>query len=308
MTMNCPRCHADIADTATICPSCGSSVRSYSSSTFSYLPAGTPAWPTNIPQHYTYTTGNASPAAPIKKTPKATPEKPQRSAGTVLLTIAVLILVPILGAMLTLGSLYLHGQLGTRTTPAASNAGSTGQAQQQAANATPTTGDQLPDPQSFQKLTSISSTIGLTLSYPSNWVVEPPKVSTDNNYVRLYPQQQQINILFVINRYSAQASTNFSSADDMNQQTLQLISSQQGFNNVQESKTPPPPRMISNTPWTEADATYTDDNGNNMHILSLSVEHNKMYYNVVVLIPDVYYNEAMTKYILPMFNSIQFVS
>lgn len=298
MTMNCPRCHAEIADTAAVCPSCESPVRAYTPSTFSYLPAGTPAWPTSVPAHYAYATGIASPSAAAKQTTKTTSEKSQRSARTILLIAVVLIVVPLLGAALTLGSLYLHGQLGPGSTTAASSAKAT----------SAPSGHQLPDPQNFQKLTSISSTIGLTLSYPSNWVAEPPQVSTDTNYnyVDLHPQQQTLNILFVIIRYSALASTKFSSADDMNQQTLQSISGQQGFNNMQAAQTASPPRTISGTTWAEADATYTDDSGNAMRLLSISAQHNKLYYNVVVLIPNVYYDEAMQKYIQPMFSSIQF--
>lgn len=303
--MNCPRCHAEVADTATICPSCSMPLRSYTPSTFSYLPAGTPAWPASIPSQVAY---EADPTAVAAKGGKLTQEKSARSASSILLVVAVLVIVPLLGAVLTFSRLHNSGQSATQTAASAGSAGGTSQTQPSTAGATPTTtSSQLPAPQSFQKLTSIASAVGLTMSYPSNWVVEPPKLSTANNYVRLYPQQQsQVNILLVINRYSTQASTSFNSANDMNQQILQVIGSETGFNNLQVAQAATALRTIGGASWSEADATYTDDSGNAMRIVSVAVQHNKMYYNIVVLIPDVYYSDAMQKYIQPMFDSIQF--
>lgn len=304
--MNCPRCHAEVADSATNCPSCGMPLRSYTPSNFSYLPAGTPAWPARIPSHVAYEANDPSSAA--VKGSKLTSEKSTRSASSILIIVAVLVIVPLLGAVITFSRLHASGQSATQAAASTGSTGGSSQPQPSTAGATPTaTSNQLPTPQSFQKLTSIASAVGLTMSYPSNWIVEPPKLSTDNNYVRLYPQQQQqVNILLVINRYSTQASTSFNSANDMNQQILQVISSDTGFNNLQVAQTAPAPRTIGGASWSEADATYTDDSGNAMRIVSVAVQHNKMYYNIVVLIPDVYYSDAMQKYIQPMFDSIQF--
>ena len=44
-----------------------------------------------------------------------------------------------------------------------------------------------------------------------------------------------------------------------------------------------------------------------MHFATISVQHNKLYYTILLLIPDVYYDEAMQKYIQPMLDSLQFV-
>lgn len=306
--MNCPRCHAEVADTATICPSCGMQLRSSTptTATFSYLPAGTPAWPAGIPSQIAY---EVNPNVAAVKGGKLAQEKPARSASSILTIVAVLVIVPLLGAVLTFNNLHNSGRSATQAAASSGSTGSSSQTQPSTAGATPTTatGGQLPAPASFQKLTSIASAIGVTMSYPSDWVVESPQLSSSNNYVRLYPpQQQQVNILLVIYRYSTQASATITSAADMNQQILQVISTETGFNNLQVSQTPPAPRTIGGASWSEADATYTDDSGNAMHIVSLAVQHNKMYYNIVVLIPDVYYSDAMQKYIQPMLNSIQF--
>ena len=41
--MNCPRCNTELPDSAIFCVNCGSTIRPAS---FSYLPTGVPAWPT----------------------------------------------------------------------------------------------------------------------------------------------------------------------------------------------------------------------------------------------------------------------
>jgi hypothetical protein len=306
MTMNCPHCQTTLADAATFCPACGATIRPYTPTTFSYLPAGTPSWPTTVPQRPSYRTDLVSPTVTVKET-ATRDEKPRRLAREWLIIACVLILVPILGVLVTLGVFYLNGQLTRSPASAANTAGGGSTAQAPTAMVTSAPANQLPTPQTFQSLTSISSSLGLTLKYPSNWVADKPQISTDYNSVQLYPQQK-LGILFIIIRYSAQASSNVTSADDINQQNMQALSSQANIHNLQLVQPASPHRTISGVSWAEEDASFTDDNGNSIHVLSLSVQHNKLYYNIIVFIPDIYYQEAMQKYIQPMFDSVRFVS
>jgi hypothetical protein len=45
-----------------------------------------------------------------------------------------------------------------------------------------------------------------------------------------------------------------------------------------------------------------------MRFITISVQHKKLYYTIVLLIPNIYYDEAMQKYIQPMFDSLQFLA
>src|SRR5229473_3259093 len=49
--MNCPRCNTELPDTATYCVQCGAPSHPAS---FSYLPEGTPPWPTSAPKNFSY--------------------------------------------------------------------------------------------------------------------------------------------------------------------------------------------------------------------------------------------------------------
>jgi hypothetical protein len=94
----------------------------------------------------------------------------------------------------------------------------------------------------------------------------------------------------------------------MNQANLQAFSSQQGVHNLQLLQNAASQRTIGGTTWTEQDAGYQDNNGNAMRFTTISVQHKKLYYTIVLLIPNIYYDEAMQKYIQPMFDSLQFLA
>lgn len=317
--MNCPHCQTELADTASFCPACGSVIRPPALQTLSYLPAGTPPWPTSVPAHISsaQTMDALAPTVVVPRpTSKAQPPSTPRKRNW-LAILAVVILVPLLGAACTLGLLLLNGQATTiqhtLQQSGGNSAGSTGSTntsptQPPATSATQTSGNQLPTPQKFQDLTSIASLLGVTLKYPSNWVADPPQQTQYWNEERLYPQQQQLNIYFVIVRYTAQATASINNADDMNQQILQSMSSQSGFSNFQIATSAPTRITISNTTWEEQYATFSDSNGIPYHVFSISVQHKQLYYNIGIVLPDMYYNEAMQKYIQPMLQSVKFVS
>ncbi len=312
--MNCPRCQNELADSATFCPACGSAIRPYASQTLSYLPPGTPTWPASVPQRSTTynTMDTLSPTVVVPRPDLASKQTSGRPRSNWLLVAVVIILVPLLGAAFTFGSLLLNGHSGT-TQPLSQQATSstsngTTPSQQPSTSGTSTSGNQLPTPQKFQDLTSVSSLIGVTMKYPSNWVAAQPQQTQYGNSVILSPQQQQLGIEFAIGRYTAQVTSSIASADVMNQQVLQALSSTTGVNNFQITSSTPSKRTISGTSWEEQDAAFDDTNNSKIDVLSISVEHNKLYYNIETIIPDTYYNEAMQKYIQPMLDSVKFVS
>src|SRR5438105_14813516 len=107
--MTCPQCNADLPDSTAFCPRCGSSIRP---ATFSYLPASAPPWPTDVPQTPFYRAGSTAQATEEEGNlpgAKIVP-RPRRSAGSILVIIALLILVPVVGAGATLGLLWANGQ------------------------------------------------------------------------------------------------------------------------------------------------------------------------------------------------------
>jgi hypothetical protein len=249
----------------------------------------------------------------IETSTSATQTKSNVTARGVLIAVAVLVLVPLLGAAITLASLYTNGQLkgpaNTQTvvlpTPAATTSAST--ASTPAANSTRVATNQLPAASSFKKSIGAPN-LGIALQYPTNWAEDAPQTSTTSDYVRWHPQQTQYGILFVLQRFSTSTSTNFSSADDLNQQLIQSFSTTQGVHSLQTLQTTNPQPSIGGTTWSEQDAGYLNDNGIQIRFTAISVEHNKLYYNIVLIAPYIYYNEAMQKYIQPMFDSLKFLA
>src|SRR5437660_10361622 len=71
--MNCPRCSAELPDSALSCPRCGFQVRPTS---FSYVSAGSPPWPTTVPQSLSYVTGTGSQTTQTAKPMQQTPNTP----------------------------------------------------------------------------------------------------------------------------------------------------------------------------------------------------------------------------------------
>ena len=310
--MKCSRCQAELADSATYCTTCGTPTRISTPTSFSYLPVGAPPWPSSAPQGLSFTK-NAAPTVAAQVS--TTASKPKMSARGVLTTIMILVLVPLLGAAITLASLYANGRFNTTplpvvhvptptavATPGTSSTPGTGSTPGTSGSTT----NSLPAASTFQKSNGTTN-IGISLKYPGNWAEDAPQASTTSSYVRLHPQQTKYGIVFVLERFSASTSTSFSSADDLNNQLLQSISTAQGVHNLQNLQATSQ-RTIGGSQWSEQDTAYTDDAGNKIRLSTISIEHNKLYYNILVISPDIYYNEAMQKYIQPMFDSLQFLA
>src|SRR5258708_8622772 len=211
--MICSQCKTELPDSAAICTTCGRSTQTNMTGTFSYLPPGTPSWPTTVPQGLPYVAGRTElkPAIVDEVVPK-TATKPRRSLQSILLSAALLVFTPVVGVGLTLGSMYANGQFPPN---AGSNAVKvTIQPTSTPANSTPTVQPtQLPTPTAFQK-TNNTANIGVVLKYPNNWVEDSPQTSTSDVYVLLHPQQQSLAIIFMVRRFAQTATSNISNADN----------------------------------------------------------------------------------------------
>lgn len=255
-----------------------------------------------------HATATASSAEDELRSARRAAEKPRRSVGSILIMVALFILVPVIGVGATLGALWANGEIGvraahpavavstvTRQTPTASSGTTTPSAQ----------GNQLPTPTALQ--TTTSPEVGIKVQYPSDWVKEAPQSSSDSSSFAVHPQSaQHLGIDLYFQRFSATISSTINSSTELNQSNITSFSSFQGVHNMQLITPPASQRTIGGASWDEQDASFTNDNGTLFHFTTLSVKHNKMYYNITFYSPDVYYNEAMQKYFQPILDSLQF--
>jgi hypothetical protein len=304
--MNCPQCSAELSNSATFCPRCGTSLRPTS---FSYLPAGAPPWPNTPSQGYSYGPAVAvqapqttAPAAASFPTPK-----PRRSAGSILLVIALLALSVVLGAGGTLGVLALNGKFAPAPKVTAASI-PTPAPTPGAGTPTPTTtaqGNLLPTPSSF--VTINSQAIGVSLKYPGDWIADPPQSSSNSTTINLHPQQQ-IGVGFVVERLSSSATTQVGSADAFNRANLQALSNDSNIHNYSEVQPANATPTIAGMQWAERDATFANNANVVFHVVSISTMHNKLLYNIFYFAPGIAYSEAMQKYYSQMLASFQFTS
>lgn len=306
--MNCPQCAAELSNSATFCPRCGTSLRPTS---FSYLPTGAPPWPNTPPQGNSYGPATAVQTAQAT-TPAATSvpaSKPRRSVGGMLLVIALLALSVVLGAGGTLGVLALNGQFAPASKVTAASiptpAATPGPGTPAATPATTPQGNLLPTPSSF--ITINSQAVGVSLKYPGDWIADPPQSNSNSATVNLHPQQQ-IGVGFVIERLSSSATTQVGSADAFNQASLQSLSSDSNIHNYSEVQPANATPTIAGVQWTEQDATFANNSNVVFHVSSISVVRNKLLYNIFYFAPGVAFSEAMQKYYSQMLASFQFTS
>jgi hypothetical protein len=310
--MNCPQCNAVLPESATFCHSCGSPVRT---ATFSYLPPGTPAWPTTIPQRPIVIAGATAQTLQHKEkesnsSTKPLPARPKRSARTALIITTLFILVPLVGIGSTLGMLWFNGEIPVRTvnaslsvpspstqqTPGASNA-STPTAQAQT--------NQLPTPSSFQ--TATIAEVGVTLKYPKEWIKDVPQTTTNSVVLAFHPQQKNGIDLF-LERFTSATSAKLTSANDVNQNNLTSFQNAQGITNFHATSPSSAQVTVGGAQWDEQDATFSTSQGLVFHLTSIAVQHNQLYYDILFYAPGVVYNEAVQKYFQPMLSSLQFQS
>lgn len=305
--MNCPNCNANLADSASFCYSCGSSIRS---NTFSYLPEGTPPWPSNERMaSYSSHVGAGlappqaaqAPSSEMSRPVETSPVRPKRRARNILVALAVLALSILLGVGTSLAVLWSNGYIFTSTPNKPVHVPPVGV--RPTAPATTTTGNMLPAPTAFSTIRSTD--LGISMKYPSDWAkMGPQQASPDNMIVDF--SQQQFGIDFLIRRISGSTSARLNSATDANQAILVAFSNVPQVHNLQV--TGASQRMIGGVRWDEQDATFTSDTGDTFRFVTIAVSHNKLYYIISFLAPNVVYNEAIAKYIQPMLDSFQFLT
>ncbi|HAE83941.1 MAG TPA: hypothetical protein DCK85_11175 [Ktedonobacter sp.] len=310
--MTCPQCNAVLPESATFCHSCGSPIRSVS---FSYLPSGTPAWPSTIPQRPLASAGATAQAGQEKISPtKPLPSRPKRSARSVLIITALFILIPLVGIGATLGTLWFNGEIPVKTVNSSIHVppAPTQQAQTQqtpgTSTGTPTTPaqtNQLPTPASFQ--TATLAEVGATLKYPTEWVKDAPQSTTNSVVLAFHPQQKNGIDLFV-ERFTSTTSAKLTSTNDVNQNNLTSIQNAQGITNFHTISSSSTQVTIGGAQWDEQDATFSTTQGTIFHLTTMAVQHNQLYYDILFYAPGAVYNEAVQKYFLPMLESFQFQS
>ena len=334
--MKCSHCSGDLQDTATTCPQCGADQdkqnQQYPATTFSYLPAGTPPWPTTIPgyrhEHETFATNQPAPV------PTLLSSKRERKNTGFLNTLSILILMPVIGSLITLGLLYANGQFmhgsssnsastqGTYNNsarsahhtdssapqPATPQTTSTPLATSEATQTATQTGpaSTLPTTRSFR--TYSNKDINMSLRYPSDWSLG--QTSHANNVVTTLPLQppqnygMQIYIEHLTNAFSAF----FNDASELNRRNIQSLFQLQNVHDIQKLSSPDAKPTIADATWEQADTTLQVGTSPKLHFTTISVQHNGSYYSTYFLIPENIYQDAMQKYIQPLLASIKFLS
>jgi hypothetical protein len=294
--MICSRCTTELPATATTCPQCGSSVQWSQSTTFSYLPPGTPPWPTRVSDKLPYFVEAKAndPFMGVAKTNVKVRTRPKVLALRVIGVILVLLVTPILGVLATLGVLALQGQFVPHPHVSLSHLPS------QLITASATT---LPAPSAF-KLTS-DGTMSISLQCPTDWTVGPSDQSGDpiefpitqpNHLVRLY-----------ISRFSNTLSSQITGPDELNSELIGQMSQQ--FTSVKTVVAPSAQPTIANDQWTEQDATYLDQDNTQSHFATITVLHgHQNYYNINFVVSESLYQQAMQQYIQPILTSLKFLS
>ncbi len=308
--MNCPRCNTELPDSAVFCVQCGSTIRP---ATFSYLPTGVPAWPTEQLKGTQFKNGAPSESAQfvvlseanlVEASNAAQLKKNRPGIPTI---IGLFILSILIGGGLTFGILYLNGQrlsIGPQPTlkplqlptPVASST---------PASLTPTAqGNQLPTPTAFQSATS--KDLGISLQFPSDWVQDPAQTTSSGNTSVNFHPQQSLPVSMFIAKLSSSVSAQVTDTNEVNQANIQGFGTNNNLLNYKALTNTPQHRTIGGVSWDEQDATYSTSSGLVIHVASISVKHNAIYYNILYFAPDSAYDEAFQKYYSPMLNSFKF--
>ncbi len=323
--MFCPRCNTELSDSASICSQCGSPVYAGPTtfspsgrpqeSTFSYLPAGTPQWPTTATLNTLYRADprNAQAAyEPGDSLGELESGRPARKPGSLSLPAIILLLIlsVLVGSGITYGALALQrgtsgSQQPLRTlslTPAAAvtpGAGTT-------PGATPTTPTTvLPTPASFQPISNAD--VGVSTRYPSGWTADAPQKSSTSALISVHPAQLN-GIAISFERYSQSSSATFKSTRDVNQVNFTQFQSVQGISNFQVIPSPTSQQTIGGTVWDEQDATFSNSNNVVFHLTTFAAQYKQIYYDIVYFAPDNVFSQAVQKYFQPMLASFKFLS
>jgi zinc-ribbon domain len=321
--MFCPRCNTELSDSASICSQCGSPVSATSplqsrTSTFSYLPAGAPQWPTTaspqLPYKIAGQTQRPYTNGPVASGDEQEPERPRRKPGALSVpTILLLLFASILvGGGLTYGAVALQNHAnGSQPTPAititpASRTTPTPGTQSPTPGATGTTGNQLPTPLSFKR--GVSADLGFSIQFPSDWVQGTTQQDSNGNKGIVFRPSTRLLVTLVIAQFSAANSAQINGTGDINTANIQGFGTSNNLPSPQVLTNTPTTRSISGVTWDEEDAVFTPTSGTAIHVVSLAVKHSVHFYNILFYAPSSAYDEAMTKYYTEMLNSFQFTS
>ena len=309
--MNCPQCKTELPDSAIFCVNCGSTMRPAS---FSYLPAGVPAWPTGDSKNTAYNTGSDAQFVPFiqNEVSQVVSDKvvaPKKARLSIAAIIGLFVLSIVIGGGLTFGILYANGQrLSFGPQPSQHPV----QLPTRSASSTPgsltpiTQGNQLPTPTAFQA--AKSTELGISLEYPSNWVQDPAQKSSAGNTLVAFHPSQQLPVSLDIGRLSSENASQVNSTTEINQANIQGFGSVNSLSNLKMLTDTPKQRSIGGITWDEQDATYSTSNGDVIHIASISVKHNQTYYNILYYAPTSVYDEAVQKYYTQMLNTFKFTA
>lgn len=301
--MKCPQCNTELPDSAIFCVQCGSTIRQ---SSFSYLPSGTPAWPSERLQSTQYrntsleSTQYTDHSEASSKVASGSATSKKRMGIPAILGLCFLSIL--IGGGLTFGILYLNGQrlaVGPQPTLKPLQLPTPG------ASSTPASSSSTsPTPAAFQTIKSTD--LGITMNYPSDWVTDPAQKSTDSAYVGIHPQQQQTGIYLAIERYTTSGSAKITNTSAINQFNLSQFQSQQDISNFQVVTPASAKRTIGGVQWDEQDATFSNANNVSFHLTTIAVQYKKLYYDILFYSPASSYDNTDQNDFLPMLNSFKF--
>jgi hypothetical protein len=313
--MKCSQCATEIPAIATTCPQCGSQrtattdpMSEYPASTFSYRPPGTPPWPTSVPQ----STSQLVMMTPVPsgqtvqaQRPRARKRRP--TTGSILSSVAVLVLAPIIGAAIVFGMLYSQGYFAAQThtsTNASSKQPASTPATNSSSSNTNSPSGSLPAPTAFK--TAKDTTVNVTLRYPSDWSINQPNKTQNSSALLL--EQSKIGIDLIVRHFTSSFSSSIPSAQQLNQAYIQSLSQYAGIQNIQVVKSDNAAPNIGGDQWQQSEATFTDGQGTKQHFITIAVQHSKSYYGINIFVPDSLYKDASSKYFTPIFQSLKFLS
>ncbi|WP_220194134.1 hypothetical protein [Ktedonospora formicarum] len=295
--MKCTHCAAEVAERTERCGVCGAqaSETHSTSSPFSYLPAGTPAWPLTIPA---YSTGASIAASHAVISPTSIPAS--KTQQNWLLLSLILLLIPIVGASATYGALRWRST--ANLSPPTLHPRATANSQ-----ATPITTSHSPvltTPTSFQ--TASDTTINMALQYPANWKESTPDKSDTQSSLTI--SSPDLGIQFAVLRFSESASPAIGSPNDLNERILSELNINQNVLQIQPTQTISAQPQIAGQIWQQKEGLVIMSNGSKVHVNAITVRYNNAYYNIQIYTPEDIYQQALKTYLQPMLDSLHFLS
>jgi hypothetical protein len=174
-----------------------------------------------------------------------------------------------------------------------------------AASPTATSTNQLQAPTSF--LTLNNTDVGVSVKYPSNWVIDPPQKTTQSAYFDAHPSPQN-GLIINVERFTTSASGSFTSTSDVNNNNIAGLQSVTGLTNFQSVQPATPQQSAGGMQWDEQDVTFDNTNGQLFHFVTIAVLYKQQYYDIFYSAPDSQFNEAYQKFFQPILSSLKFLS